>query len=200
VASRKSKVKRKAPGRSKPRRVAKKKGKSLSATVRAVRAAEKVLGAENVKKKIRVGKTRQLTPTRQGFRALDGVLKEVQRGRRKKEREAFTFRLSLRYRGPDGRFRKRDIATEAGFPRLKDVRRRRRKGESEAAAFRRIAELEIKKAIFRAVDNQKDVRGNSDQLRSRMKGASVQTARRAMRKFKEARGLTFSVEINRHAF
>lgn len=65
------------------------------------------------------GETRRLTPTRQGFRALDRRLTKV--AGLKKPR-LFSYTLDIRFRGRDGRF-KSVTQRGIGVPRLRDVKR-----------------------------------------------------------------------------
>jgi hypothetical protein len=169
--------------------------RSLGASLRKKRAAIRELGKANVRRgPIELGVTRWLTPTRQGFRALDSFLLERQRGSRKRDREAFTFEIETRARGPSGKIERLPVV-RGGFPRLQEARRRKKRGETEAAAVRRITETEIKKAIFRAADASKDVRGNSDELKRRIHGKSASAVKAAVRKFKSDRALSFRVRV-----
>jgi hypothetical protein len=179
------------------KRAAKKKTKAaqtLGRRLKKKRAAARELGVTG---DFLIGKTAWLTPTSAGFRALDSFLLERQRSSKKRERDAFSFEIELRYRGPDGKIEPRRVIS-GGFPRLTEARRRRKRGESEAAAFRRLTELSIKKAIFRAVEGERDIRGNSDSMKRSIKGKSTKAARAAIRRFKSERALTFRVGVILH--
>lgn len=149
--------------------------------------------------KVRLGGTRRLTPTKAGFRALKRELLGVQRSVTKKgaKAKAYAFQLSIRYRGPDGRFKKLE-RIEGTFPLKKSVRARRRKGESEAQAFERITEDRIKGAVFRAIDRNEGVAAYPDFVKRALASGNRERITKAMRSFKKRRGVTFKVDIERH--
>jgi hypothetical protein len=165
--------------------------------VRKVRAAVKELRGRVKPGPVMIGTTKRLTPTRAGFRALDPLLRELQRATPESERELYTFALNVRYRGPDGRFVKKPIGEANVLPGAREVRRRRRKGESTPQAFRRIVESQVKGAVFRQVEREKSLSGGSDELRQRMRGKSAKQVAKMWSKFKAARSVTFKVTVQR---
>lgn len=191
---------------------------SLSRALRRKETALREVGSRNIRAaKLRIGTTRRLTPTKSGFAALNRTFLEAQKHQAKDKRAAWTLDLDLRYRGPDGRFIKAPPLEGIGFPRLVDVRRRRRelakqyrdsKGKrgrlfkSEAEAYRYMAENVVKGAVFSATQNITHLRKGRlvsyEMIESMIeRGASQDDVREAFRTFKETRGVSFKVTVNR---
>ena len=144
-----------------------------------------------------LGVTRRLTPTRQGFSALDGLLLQLQRSYGAGDVASYTFDMQVRFKGPDGTYVTAEFP-RIGVPRVVDVRRRKKKGESDAAAFRRIVEFELRKAMFRAVEHQGGIgRGGYQQMLATVKGQSKTDVRKALQSFKDQRSLTFRLAVKR---
>jgi len=180
----------------------------LGKRVRDVERSIRTLGRERVKAgPIVIGKTRRLTPTRQGFRALDKLLLEIQRAHGTEGASAFTFDLQLRYRDKRGRFVNPPKVKGALLPRMADVRRRRKKGESMAGAFRRLVETEIKAATFRAAQDAPGIVDVGERYEKAMRLLEIaresdskrawQRVRKVMRELKAARALTLQLSITK---
>lgn len=197
--------KRVAIGRSQGRALGTRKRASISKQIERSNASARAVGEENLRKGARtIAKTGNLTPTKQGFASLSKSLVSVLRGQRNirgKERLAYSFSLSTRFRGPDGSFMESAPIT-GGFPSRKAIRNhirenaKRGKKETEAQAFRRIVELSIIRAVFRPVDG--DVIGQSYRdLKAGLVGKSAKEVRAAISTFKKQRGMTFTVTVRK---
>ena len=150
--------------------------------------------------KVKLGSTRRLTPTKAGFRALKKELASVARAvsRKKRSPRAYTFQLSIRYRGADGRFKKLDNI-DGSFPLKASInKRRRKKGESIEQAFERVSENKIKAAVFRAIDRAEGVATYTPTVERALASGDRERIGRAMRAFKKRRGVTFKVTVDRH--
>lgn len=149
--------------------------------------------------KVSLGRTRKLTPTKAGFRALRRELAGARKvvTKRGAKPKAYTFQLSIRYRGPDGRFKKLD-RVEGVFPLKRSLTARKKRGESVEAAFERVTEQRIKAAVFRAIDRAEGVAQYPEHVRRALASGDRERITRAMRAFKKRRGVSFQVEIERH--
>jgi len=147
---------------------------------------------------VKLATTRQLTPTKRGFRALRDTIKTVRAAqtRGKAGPKAFTFKLRVRYRGPDGRFKKLE-PLEGSFPLPRSIRSRRKKGESEAAAFTRLTETRIKAAVFRGIDRAEGVAQYPKSVERALASGDRERITRAMQAFKKRRGVSFKVSVER---
>jgi len=169
-----------------------------------VAAVERALATLRGKVKpgpIRVGQTRRITPTKAGFRALDRMVSEVTRAQRVRKRAAaFTVNLKIRLRGPDGRYVSLPPLEGIGLPLSAEVAARRRKGESDAAAFKRLSEETLRRAVFRQADimfgDYRQTRAGRTWESARLAG-DWKKARRALKRIKAQRDLTFQVELVR---
>lgn len=165
----------------------------------------------------RVGSTRLVSPTRAGSRTLDGLADALADSQRR-GRKAFTLDIRVQFRGVDGLTHRKVPFEGAGVPRLRDVAKARRmlfggkRRESTRAAFRRIFKATIRGAIFREIDRDRDVTGDTDQLvkmlvkgerkrgesnREALKRVPVKRVREAFREFKKQRALKFGVTVVR---
>lgn len=170
-------------------------GSSLARTiVRKDKAIDELAGKVR-RGPVHLGGTRRLTPTHAGFKALRGVVRAVRSVQAKKPK-AYSFKLSVRYRGPDGRFKKLE-PIEGSFPLPAAVRRRRKKGESEAAAFQRLTESRIKGAVFRSIERAEGVATYSPAVERALASGDRDRITRAMRSFKKRRGVSFKVDVER---
>jgi hypothetical protein len=149
--------------------------------------------------KVKLGSTRNLTPTKAGFRALKREVSQVRRAiaRKGAKPKAYSFQLSIKYRGADGRFKKLD-KIEGTFPLGRAVRVRKKKGESDAKAFERITDARIKAAVFRAVDKAEGVAVYTPAVERALASGDRERITRAMRAFKKRRGVSFKVTVERH--
>lgn len=147
---------------------------------------------------VKLATTRQLTPTKRGFRALRETIKTVRAAqtRGKAGPKAFTFKLRVRYRGPDGRFKKLE-PLEGSFPLPRSIRSRKKKGESEAAAFTRLTETRIKAAVFRGIDRAEGVAQYPKSVERALASGDRDRITRAMQAFKKRRGVSFKVSVER---
>lgn len=190
---------KRSPGR--PSRPAKRTApvSKASRTMRARDEAVEQLGRKVRPGKVKLGSTRQLTPTKAGFRALKREIESVQRTitRRGAKPRAYSFQLSIRYRGADGRFKKLE-RVEGVFPLKRSLSKRKKKGESAARAFERITETRIKAAVFRAIDRAEGIVGYTPAVERALASGDRDRITRAMRAFKKRRGVTFKVDVERH--
>ena len=163
------------------------------------------LGEKQVARKLRIGSSRWLTPTKAGWKALDDVLLELQKHSRKGKRAAWTFDLKVRYRGPDGKMVDPRTLAGAGFPRMRDVRamrrsverRRKKKFRSDAEAFRYMGTTNVIAAVNRQIEGTKTLQGGTDELLASLEGKSSREVRRAWREFKSTRSLSFKLTVHR---
>lgn len=153
------------------------------------------LGARVKRGPVKLASTRRLTPSRAGFRAMGRVIDAVH-DVTKKHPKAVTFKLSVRYRGADGRFKKAE-AIEGSFPLPRAIRSRRKKGESERKAFERITEQRIKSAVFRTIDRTEGVVGYTPAVRRALASGDRDRITRAMRAFRARRGVSFKLDVER---
>jgi len=70
---------------------------------------------------------------------------------------------------------------------------------SDSKAFRDIVQGQMIGAVSRTIDSEKDIQGDTDSLLAELQSreASDKAIRRAMRDFKERRGLTFDVTVRK---
>ena len=190
--------------RVRPTRGPKARRSSLPQRVNWTEEAIKILGEEQVRRRIEIGETGWLTPTKSGFAALDDLLLELQRASSANKRALWTYDLVIRFRGPNGEYVTRFFAG-VGFPRMRDInanlrsieRRRGKKFTSDAEAYRHVAESGVIAAIHRQIDNTKSLKGGTDELIASLKGKSREQVREAWRKFKASRSLSFKLRVFR---
>lgn len=165
--------------------------------VRNIEDTEKALQVvrERVKPgSIKLGKTRYVTPTRAGFRALDKTLLGVQKAQRRKG-AAFHLNLTIRFRDTRGKFVKVQ-AQGVGVPRLKDIRPR--KGETRASAFRTAVEQQVMSAVFRRISAETiGYKERRQEAGARPTKRSAAQVRKELQRIKRTRQATFKVEVVR---
>jgi hypothetical protein len=187
-------------------------GGDLPARIIATEKAVGTLGRKVKRGPIIVGKTRWITPTGSGWRALNRTLATVgkaTRGKVTKKPGAYTFVLSFRFRGADGKMKSATLPA-SGFPVPKAVdswRRKYPRGQkgkakrkfSQAQAFRDLSTAQMIAAINRKIDSEKDIFGDTDTLLHELieAEASHRKIRARMRAFKERRNLRVQITVRR---
>ena len=155
------------------------------------------LGEETLRPGVRVdlGKTPRLTPTKNGFRALERYILALQRSDRRGDRALYGYDIRLRFRLPDGTFFEPDpISGVVRAPSETDTFRK--KGESSAHAWRYALRSDIQKALFRLMD-QGGISGDSESIRRRLDSMTKEEVRDAFRRIKSQHSFTFSVTFYR---
>lgn len=179
----------------------------LSRAVAEKEAALKALGKDVVARRVRVGETRWLTPTRAGFGAIDDTVRAMQRaskGAKGLAKPAWSYDLKVRWKNLRGKFEYARFHG-VGFPALEDVRaarrkiekRRGRKFRSEDELFREVTVNSVIAATFRQIERKKSLLGGSDELVEQLAKASPAKVRRVMRDFKERRSVGVRLNIHR---
>lgn len=144
---------------------------------------------------MRLARTPRLTPTKNGFRALERYILELQRSDRLGDRALYTYELSFRFRLPDGSFVEADpIAGVVRSPSETDTFRK--VGESSAHAWRYALRSDIQKAMFRIMDDNGFTR-DSESVRKQLSNMTREEVRDAFRRIKRQHSFTFKVTIYR---
>lgn len=168
-------------------------GPSIVRRLKDTERAIKTLGEKNVRRGSHVlGETRQLTPTKQGFKAVKGVIREVNKASRVGKRRTFTYDLEGSFRGADGKLHKFKRG-QVGIPRLRDVKRK--KGETQAAALSRVVEERIRRELMGIL---RDKLGGYV-LAEKFKGRKIspKKAREQLERLKRTREVKFKVRFRR---
>jgi hypothetical protein len=164
---------------------------SITRKIRDTERAIDTIGAHRVKRGSNfLGKTRSLTPTKSGFRAVGRVLKEINKASKLGKKRTFTYDIAGSYIGPDGKrlaFKMQGV----GIPRTKDVRPK--KGETREEAVNRVVQGRITREI------------HGHLLKGTYKDYGIkfgpkmthEEIRETLSRFKKSRDVHFTVAFNR---